>query len=143
MKEGGDIGAVRMILAKARSKLKTAQIDFDNARYDDSVSRSYYAVYHAISAVLLSKGLHFSSHGQTIGAFSREFVKTKTFPAAFTKMIEKLYNERQTGDYDFESHIDEDVAEGDLNYAKDILKTCEEYLAKAYRVTIDYWEKEV
>ena len=111
MKEGGDIGAVRMILAKARSKLKTAQIDFDNARYDDSVSRSYYAVYHAISAVLLSKGLHFSSHGQTIGAFSREFVKTKTFPAAFTKMIEKLYNERQTGDYDFESHIDEDVAE--------------------------------
>src|SRR3989338_8359827 len=110
MKEGGDIGAVRMILAKARSKLKTAQIDFDNARYDDSVSRSYYAVYHAISAVLLSKGLHFSSHGQTIGAFSREFVKTKTFPAAFTKMIEKLYNERQTGDYDFESHIDEQVA---------------------------------
>ncbi|MBI3753475.1 MAG: HEPN domain-containing protein [Deltaproteobacteria bacterium] len=141
MKASGDITVIAMMLAKAREKLKTAQIDFDNERYDDTVSRAYYAVYHTISAALLSKGLHFSSHGQTIGAFNREFVKTKTFPASFTKMIEKLYHERQTGDYDFESHIDEDVAEEDLNYAKDILKTCEEYLAKAYRVTMDYWEK--
>src|SRR3990167_8566048 len=141
--KSGDIDVIKMMLMKARKKVATAKTNLDNDQYDDAVSRSYYAVYHAISAVLLSKGLHFSSHGQTIGAFSREFVKTKTFPAAFTKMIEKLYNERQTGDYDFESHIDEDVAEGDLNYAKDILKTCEEYLAKAYRVTIDYWEKEV
>lgn len=74
MKPMGNIDVIKAMLSKAREKLKTARIDFDNERYDDSVSRSYYAVFHAISAVLLSKGLHFSSHSQTIGAFNKEFI---------------------------------------------------------------------
>ncbi|MFO0793750.1 MAG: HEPN domain-containing protein [Candidatus Brocadiaceae bacterium] len=99
MKPIGDIDIIKAMLSKAREKLKTAKIDFDNERYDDSVSRSYYAVFHGISAVLLSKGLHFSSHGQTIGAFNKEFIKSKAFSASFTKKIEKLFNRRQIGDY--------------------------------------------
>lgn len=139
--KAADIDVIKAMLSKAHEKLKTALIDFDNKRYDDSVSRSYYAVYHAISAVLLSKGLHFSSHGQTIGAFNREFVKIKKFPAVFTKMIEKLFNERQTGDYDFESYIDEDIAQEDLTHAEDILKSCEEYLKKAYKSKNTFWKE--
>ncbi|MBM4064902.1 MAG: HEPN domain-containing protein [Planctomycetes bacterium] len=42
----GDIDVIKAMLSKAREKLKTARIDFDNERYDDSVSRSYYAVFH-------------------------------------------------------------------------------------------------
>jgi len=49
--------AIAMMLKKAQEKLKTAEIEHDAARYDDSVSRAYYGVFHAISAVLLSKGL--------------------------------------------------------------------------------------
>lgn len=141
MKPLGDACVIKAMLSKAREKFITARIDFDNARYDDSVSRAYYAAYHAISAVLLSRGLHFSSHGQTIGAFNKEFVKTKVFPALFIKAIEKLFNERQTGDYDFESHIDADVARDDLEHAEDILDSCEEYLAHVYKVQKDHWKK--
>jgi hypothetical protein len=140
MKPGNDINVIKKMLIKAREKLKTAQINFDNKRYDDSVSRAYYGVYHSISAVLLSKGLHFSSHGQTIGAFNREFIKTNILPASFTKMIEKLFNERQTGDYDFESYIDGYIAQEDLEHADNILNACEEYLAKIYKVDNSYWK---
>lgn len=141
MKQGGDIDVIKATLSKAREKLKTAQVDFDNERYEDSVSRSYYAVFHSISAVLLSKGLHFSSHGQTIGAFTKEFIKTKVFPASFAKVIEKLFNERQTSDYDVESYIDVNVAQEDLKHAENILNTCEGYLAKIYNVSKEYWKK--
>lgn len=141
MKPCGDIDVIKMTLSKAREKLKTAKIDFDNERYEDSVSRAYYAVFHSISAVLLSKGLHFSSHGQTIGTFTREFIKTKEFPALFAKVIEKLFNERQTSDYDVESYIDKDVAQEDLKHAENILNACEEYLAKVYNVSKEYWKK--
>ncbi|HHT9125034.1 MAG TPA: HEPN domain-containing protein [Candidatus Brocadiia bacterium] len=137
----GEIDVIKMTLLKAREKLKTAQIDFDNQRYDDSVSRAYYAVFHSISAVLLSKGLHFSSHGQTVGAFTREFIKTKEFPALFAKVIEKLFNERQTSDYDVETQIDADVAQEDLEHAENILSACEEYLAKIYKVKNTYWKE--
>lgn len=137
----GDINVIKMMLSKAREKLKTAQIDFDNERYEDSVSRAYYAVFHSISAVLLSKGLHFSSHGQTIGAFNKEFIKTQKFPASFTRTIRKLFKERQTSDYDFESYIDADIAKEDLAEAGKIIDACEEYLAKIYNVSKEYWKK--
>lgn len=137
----GDISVIKAILFKSREKLETAQIDFDNGRYNDSVSRSYYAVFHAISAVLLSKGLHFSSHAQTIGAFNKEFIKTKQFPVAFTRTIRKLFKERQMGDYDFESYINVNVAQEDLKEAGNIINTCEEYLAKIYNVSKEYWKK--
>ncbi len=116
MKPIGDIDVIKAMLSKAREKLKTAQIDFNNERYDDAISRTYYAVFHAISAALLSKGLHFSSHGQTIGAFNREFIKTKKFPSSFSKTIKKLFRERQMGDYDVQS-------------------------SKVYKVSRDYWKK--
>jgi uncharacterized protein (UPF0332 family) len=91
--------------------------------------------------VLLSKGLHFSTHGQTIGVFNKEFIKTKQFPPAFTSMIRKLFKERQMGDYDFESYINADIAQEDIKEVEKILFTCEEYLAKTYNISKEYWKK--
>lgn len=62
-----------------------ANIALTNDQYDDAVSRSYYAVFHAISALLFTKGLSFSSHSQTIGAFNKEFVRTDIFPKYYSK----------------------------------------------------------
>ena len=93
---------VNAILTKAESKLKTAKLNFENEQYDDAASRAYYGAYHAISALLFSKGLVFSSHSQTIGAFNKEFVKTDIFPRESTKIMQNLFDDRQTGDYDFD-----------------------------------------
>jgi len=139
MMQNEAIEIIKKMLLKSRSKLKTAQIDYDNGRYDDSVSRSYYAVYHCISAMLLSRGLHFSSHGETIGAFNKEFVKTKLLPASFTKTIKKLFNERHRGDYDFESSFSSDDAKFGMQGAEKIIVKCEKYLSKIYKVRTDYW----
>ena len=57
---------LKLMIEKAESKLETANIALTNHQYDDAVSRSYYAVFHAISALLFTKGLSFSSHSQTI-----------------------------------------------------------------------------
>jgi uncharacterized protein (UPF0332 family) len=120
----GDIEVIKMMLVKARKKLATARTNFDNDQYDDAVSRTYYSVFHTISAVLLSKGLHFSSHGQTIGAFNRYFIKTKKFPSSFSKVIKKLFKERQIGDYDVQTYLDADIAKEDLEEAEKIITAC-------------------
>ncbi|MDP2984043.1 MAG: HEPN domain-containing protein [Candidatus Latescibacter sp.] len=82
---------VRSMLEKARDKLETARILFENRKFDDVVSRSYYAVYHALNAVLISRGLSFSSHAQNIGVFNREFVKTGVFPKEFSEIVQGLF----------------------------------------------------
>jgi uncharacterized protein (UPF0332 family) len=117
-----------LMLAKARDKISTAAIDFENGKYDDTVSRAYYAVFHAVSAALSSKGLLYSTHAQTIGAFNREFVKTGIFPRTFSKIVKRLFNERQIGDYDYDSWIDEQTARESIENAGMIVTEIEKYL---------------
>lgn len=116
------------MMQKAASKLKTARIDFENGQYDDSVSRAYYAVFHAISAALLQKGLTYSSHSQVIGAFNREFVKQGIFPKEITAIIQGLFADRQTGDYDLGDIIDEETAGLGIKNADRILQAIQVYL---------------
>ncbi len=126
-----DKEVITLMLRKAEEKLETAQIDFNNERYDDSISRAYYAVFHAISAALLSRGLHYSSHSQVIGNFNKEFVKTETFPKTFTKIVQRLFEERQIGDYDIESEITRKEADQNLKDASKIIKAIKKYLKSA------------
>lgn len=121
---------IETILNKAESKLKTAIIDFESGQYDDSVSRSYYAVFHSISAALLTKNLAFSSHSQTIGAFNKEFIKTGIFPKEFSSIIQDLFEDRQTGDYDVITYIDAETAQQSIEKAKDILLEVRKYIGR-------------
>ncbi len=116
------------IIAKAKDKLKTSCIDFQHEQYDDAVSRAYYAVFHMITAALYLKGMVFSSHAQTIGAFNKEYVKAGIFPRSYTRFIQDLFDDRQTGDYDIISRIDREAAEKDVQKAEEICKEVEDYL---------------
>jgi len=121
--------AIVEVIKKANEKLVTARLDFDNKRYEDSVSRSYYCVFHIITACLLSKGLTFSSHKQVIGNFNKEFIKTNIFPSDLSKKIKILFDDRQVSDYDVKTYIDEEKSKEDLLYAEEIFNIVKEYLS--------------
>jgi uncharacterized protein (UPF0332 family) len=116
------------LLAKAKSKLKTARIDFENGQFEDSISRSYYSAFNAISALLLTKNLNFSSHNQTIGAFNREFVKSGIFPKEYTAILQGLFEDRQASDYDAITTFTSDVTLEAIQDAERILDNVERYI---------------
>ena len=117
-----------LMIAKAEDKFETANLDFQNKKYDDAVSRSYYAVFHVISAALFTRNLSFASHSQTIGAFNKEFIKSGIFPKSYSKKIQTLFDERQSGDYDIRSNIDEMIAKESIDFAKEVLDKIKTYL---------------
>jgi len=112
---------VDALMDKANAKLKAAKILLDAAQYDDVVLRCYYAVFNAMSALLYKKGLVYSSHGQVIGAFNREFIKTGIFSPHVTRQIQALFEDRQSGDYDPIPSISSEIAENHLKNAESIL----------------------
>jgi len=132
---------IKNIILKSNDKFNTAKELFQNKHYDDSVSRTYYSIFHIITAVLFSKNLTFSSHKETIGAFNKEFIKTKLFPIDFYKKIDSLFNNRHIGDYDVKRFIDKETAELNIKDADDIIKKCKEYLSDLYKTDKDYWNK--
>lgn len=117
------------MINKAVEKLESAEREFSGGHFGEVSSRAYYAVFHAISAVLASRGMAFSSHSQTLGAFNREFVKTGVFSKEATKQLQRLFEDRQIADYDWVSTIDEETAQADMEDAQSIVKACTEYLS--------------
>ncbi len=120
------------LLAKADQKLGVARRDLNSGDFGDAVSRAYYAVFHALTAVLLERGLSYSSHGQALGAFNRELVKTGGFPRDTYRKLQKLFDDRQTGDYGITRVIDEETAGENISFAVWFIDVCREHL-KAIR----------
>jgi uncharacterized protein (UPF0332 family) len=94
----------------------------------EASSRAYYAVFHAITAVLATRGLAFSSHAQTIGAFNREFVKTGLFPSGTTRILQRLFEDRQVADYEWIVSVDRQTAREDVANAQTLVEACAQYV---------------
>ncbi len=115
---------LRAMLVKADEKLAAARQEVAAGLWGDAASRAYYAAFHALSAVVAAKGMTFSTHSQTIGAFNREFVKTGAFPPDTTRKIQRLFEDRQTADYDWRITVEEAVAREDLAAAESLVAAC-------------------
>jgi len=118
------------MIQKAVRSIAAAKLHFEKGDYDFASSRAYYSVFYVMEAVLLTKDLSFSKHGGVIGAFNLYFVKTRVFPKEFSKLISRLFRERQDGDYQFDLSIEEEDAEKDIQIAEKILKAITDYLVQ-------------
>ncbi len=61
-------------LEQADESLDSAQILFEHRKYRPSVSRSYYAMFYAVQALLIRKKITTSKHSGAIAVFNREFI---------------------------------------------------------------------
>jgi uncharacterized protein (UPF0332 family) len=121
------------MLAKAEDKLKVARVLLHEGAWDDCASRAYYAAFHAVSALHLSQGNAFSSHSQVIGRFNKDFVRAGLFPGRFTRIITRLFEDRQSGDYDVIGCITEAEARQDLEDASELVGAVRLYLESAHQ----------
>lgn len=117
-------------LERASESLRAAKIMFDNGMLTFSMNRVYYAMFYSVQALLVSRKVSFSKHGQVKAYFNREMVKTGIFPTEMGRLYNKAFEYRQKFDYiDFSSPDREIVAEY-LEKAIDFVSNIQEYLHK-------------
>ncbi len=66
---------VELLLDKAQQNLDAARLLMDGSYLEIAASRAYYSMFYAAEALLLDRGLKFSSHSAVIAAFGKEFAK--------------------------------------------------------------------
>lgn len=135
-----ELDTIKTIIEKSNNKLNSAINDLKEKFYDDCASRCYYAVFHIITALLLTKGLTYSSHNQALGAFNKEFIHKKIFPVNFSKKIETLFKLRHSADYDVKKYIEKQQAEQSISEAKIIIENCKSHLSKIYNIDNNFWQ---
>ena len=117
-------------LKKAEDSILSAEINLEKRLYDFAISRIYYAMFYCAEALLLSRGLAYSSHKAVISFFNKEFVKTGVFKRKFFDMLSEAFELRQNGDYEPEIVITKKQAEDVLTKAKELYKIAEKYIKR-------------
>ena len=120
--------SINFRLEKARNCLKASELLLSTDSFADSVNRSYYAIYHAIRAVLITINFSSKTHSGNIGEFRRRFIKTGIFPKDFSDIVGLAFDIRNDSDYeDFYIVSKDDVIKQTEN-ASVFLDTVEKYL---------------
>jgi len=125
---------IEAMMQKGRRALAAAKDHLEKKDYDFASSKAYYAVFHFMQAILLSKDLSFSKHSAVISAFNRHFIKPGIFNKKFSTFIERLFKHRQIGDYAYLSGIEKEEAEGDVEIAEKMITAIEKYLTDVLEV---------
>ncbi len=84
-----------LLLKKAHDSLHAARVLEREGLYDFSASRSYYAMFYAVQALLLGRKLAFSKHSAVIAAFGREFAKEGGVPIDFHRYLIEAQEDRR------------------------------------------------
>jgi uncharacterized protein (UPF0332 family) len=86
-------------LKKADEALASAELEVNAGHTGFAVNRLYYACFYAVTALLLRDGKQFARHSAVKSEFVRSYVKPGQVDATWNKFYQKLFDDRQEGDY--------------------------------------------
>ncbi len=115
-------------LVEAKNCLRAAEGLLELDLPKDAASRVYYAAFHASQAALLTKDIETRSHSGLRSQVSLHLVKTGELPASIARDLAELEGLRLAADYDRFFSPSVEVVREDLERARSVLNTIEEWL---------------
>ena len=90
----------RIRFEKAEECLSAARDLIGTQNYRGAANRSYYAIFHAMRAVLAYDGIDMQHHSGIISEFRKRYLKTEILDRELSKTISALFDIRTNCDYD-------------------------------------------
>jgi len=91
---------IKYKIEKAEASIKDVEFLIENGKYNLAISRIYYGVFYALTAVGLKYGFSTGKHQQLIGWFNKTFIMPGTFDKKYGSFIHQSYDKRSSSDYD-------------------------------------------
>ncbi len=86
-------------MEQAREAARAARTLIRDGLLRDSVNRSYYAMFYAVSALLATEALGTSRHSAAISLFDREFIKGGRVSRELSRWLHAAFEKRLAADY--------------------------------------------
>ena len=113
---------MRAHIFKAQLDIEAAKILHGHKLYSHSISCCYYAVFHAIKAVLESEDINVDTHKQVLGSFNKLFVHPGKISSYVSQTAYDLFERRNTLEYDPTELEGEDGSERGIDLATHAVK---------------------
>ena len=115
-------------LERAKQDLSDAEFSYNNQRYFNANNRAYYAIFHAIRAVLALEKVDFKKHKDVLAYFNQYYIKTEIFPKMISKKISQARKVREDSDYDDEFEPTDVETKLQIDTARELIELVEKYL---------------
>ena len=115
-------------IERAREDLEAAHLLYDAGNYRIANNRAYYAIFHAMRAVLVFDDFDSSKHSGVIAEFRRRYIKEGIFPIEISKMIGSAFTIRNASDYDDMFIASKSETEEQINNAEYVYRILSEYI---------------
>lgn len=132
MQDKDKIELSKVRLETATECLKDSGLLIDSNSFKASANRSYYAVFHAMRAVLVFDDFDSKKHSGIISEFRKRYIKTGIFGSDISKIIDIQFSIRTHSDYDDFYVISKNEAIEQFNEAQKTVSQIERYLSALY-----------
>jgi uncharacterized protein (UPF0332 family) len=119
-------------LEKAKEELQTANINFNHNKISQSVNRSYYAIFHAVRALLAYELFDSKRHSAIIAYFNQNFVANNLIDKAYYKILAAAFDIRLKCDYQDFYVVSKEEAKRQLDNATQFINHVEQYIISNY-----------
>ncbi|MCR5533724.1 MAG: HEPN domain-containing protein [Bacteroidaceae bacterium] len=116
-------------------ELEKAERTFDDVvfcakegRWESAANRLYYALFHAMSALLISDGYTVKSHRGVISMFGEHYVRTDIFSKQDGSLLSELVIMRDNADYNCFFEADEEKLKPFIEPTKQLIEKIERYI---------------
>jgi len=118
----------KQLLDYAKESHQAAKVLIDSGFVGFSAAQSYYTMFYLTEALLLSKGLKFSSHSAVIAAYGKEFSKTNLLDPKFHRRLIVAEERREEGHYGTSQIISAEDALESFQWAEEFMQAVKDYL---------------
>ena len=119
---------IQYLLNLADESHQAAKVLLDKGFIRFSAAQSYYTIFYLAQAILLSKGLTFSSHSAVVAAYGKEFARTGLLDPKFHRYIIDAQIVREAGHYGEEREVvTNEQAVKSFQWAEEFMQAVKEY----------------
>ena len=118
-------------IGQAEETLADAEKMFsENLTSRSIVNRAYYSMFYALLALFIDQRVNIktSKHSGVISIFDKEFVHARKFDKHYSKILHRMFNMRQEGDYKELVKISRNDAVKSIEHAKSFLDAIKEFV---------------
>jgi uncharacterized protein len=115
-------------LQRARESLDEAALLLERNHINTFVNRVYYACFYGITALLLTRDLASAKYSGVRSLFHQHFVKTGVVSIDLGQTFDKLFDNRQKGDYADMVRFEKEKVRGWLEEARTFVEAIEKVI---------------
>ena len=119
---------VALELRKAHETFEEIGILTAANRWSGAANRLYYAVFHAISALLIHDGHSVNTHNGSHAVFNLQYIKTGILPIEYGRLYNQLQTMREESDYNCVYEVEPEELQERIEPAHQLIQAIEELI---------------